>query len=64
VHGTSDASVPIEAFDVQRAELVRRGLDVTVDRREGGGHSLNKPSQTGAEGMREVLQKVMEWFLR
>ncbi len=61
-HGTKDTSVPVEAFDVNRAELVRLGRNVTVDRREGADHALNKQNQTGAEGMREVLTMVTDWY--
>jgi predicted esterase len=62
-HGTEDTSVPIEAFDVNLAEMLRMNRVVVPDRREGARHNLNKPGQNGPEGMREVLSAVGDWFM-
>ncbi len=62
-HGTEDLSVPIESFDLNRAEMLRMARDVVADRREGAPHNLNKPGQNGPEGMREVLTAVANWFM-
>src|SRR5262249_5784434 len=40
VHGVSDVVVPVMAPKMLRAELLRRGRDVTLDLHAGAGHGL------------------------
>jgi len=61
-HGDLDATVPIAAHDVLRAELARHGRDVTADRRPGADHGFRQPGDTGPEGMLAVFRTVLDWY--
>jgi NOL1/NOP2/fmu family ribosome biogenesis protein len=52
----------VVGFDVQRAELLAQGRDVTAERIEGGDHGFGVQGQ--GEGMAKILGNVLAWFLR
>ncbi|MGH9721511.1 MAG: alpha/beta hydrolase family protein [Bryobacteraceae bacterium] len=62
--GTRDATVPIVELDVLRAELAAHKRDAVIERIEGADHSLNKEGQAAPAGMREVLERVVAWFVQ
>lgn len=62
-YGTADESVPVASTDALRAELVRRGREVTCERIVGVDHGYARPGAAGYEGMRGVLARMTEWFL-
>ena len=62
-HGAEDDVVPVAAFDVLRAELIRHARDVTTERIEQAGHGLRRRGQAQTAGMRAVFGRVVEWFL-
>jgi uncharacterized protein (TIGR03067 family) len=62
-HGTSDSSVSVAGSEVLRAELLARGRDVTFERLEGFDHVFRKPGADDDAGMRDVLVKIVSWFL-
>lgn len=62
-YGTADQAVPVASVDVLRAELIRRGRNVTCERIIGVDHGYSRPGATGYEGMRGVLARLTEWFL-
>lgn len=59
-YGTADRAVPVESCDVLRAELVRLGRDVTVDRRVGEDHGF--AAAGGQPKFEEVFGEVMRWW--
>lgn len=61
--GTADKSTPVEGFDMVRAELSRRGRAFTSERLLGADHGYRRPDDKGWEGMQNVLQNVLNWFL-
>ncbi len=62
-YGTEDESSPTVSNDVLRAELVRRGRDVVVQRRIGEDHGFRKPSDPPGPGsLPDVFRALVEWF--
>lgn len=61
--GTADKSTPVEGFDMVRAELSRRGRPFTCERLLGADHGYRRPDDKGWEGMQNLLQNVLTWFL-
>lgn len=62
-YGTADQAVPVASTDALRAELVRRGRDVTCERIVGVDHGYALPGKAGFEGMRGVIARMTEWYL-
>lgn len=62
-YGTEDQAVPVTSSDVLRAELVRRGRDVTCERIVGVDHGYAVPGEKGYEGLNKVLTGTVEWYL-
>jgi len=62
-YGTADQAVPVASVDVLRAELVRRGREVTCERIVGVDHGYARPGVAGFEGMRGVIARMTEWYL-
>lgn len=62
-HGVRDKSVPIAAFDMLVAALIRQRRDVVVQRIEGAAHNFSKSSQASPRIMTEVFSDILEWFL-
>ena len=62
--GTEDQAVAWESFEVLRAELQARARDATFDTVAGADHSLAIATAGGrSDGWRDVLQRVVVWFL-
>lgn len=62
-YGTEDMAVPVESCDMARAELVRVGRDLTVERRIGEDHGFSKEGQTPLDGFTIVFRNVEKWWL-
>ncbi|MCC6676601.1 MAG: alpha/beta fold hydrolase [Phycisphaerales bacterium] len=62
-YGTADQAVPVASTDVLRAELVRRGREVTCERIVGVDHGYAMAGKAGHEGLRGVIARMTEWFL-
>jgi pimeloyl-ACP methyl ester carboxylesterase len=64
-HGTDDASTPVTAFDLARAELAVRNRDATAERVEGGDHGFRTEAMPkgAVDGFRSVFGHVLEWWL-
>lgn len=62
-HGTEDASVPIESFDLLVLELLRVGrADVTARRYVGRDHSLRDPrAEAAGTPLRDVFGEILAW---
>lgn len=58
--GANDAVVAAESFELLRAGLLARGRDATFDLVAGADHSFALPA---GDGWRDVLARVVEWFL-
>jgi dienelactone hydrolase len=63
-HGTDDQQAPVVSFDMLRAELMARDKPLIAERIEGVGHLFCKNDQRSPEGMRALLQRLVDWFLR
>jgi predicted esterase len=63
-HGTEDDKSPVAAFDVLYSELLARNRDVTAERLAQTGHNFTNRGSNSLTGMRDVLGRVLEWFLR
>jgi dienelactone hydrolase len=63
-HGSKDTSVPVESFDMLRAELAAHGRDFVAERVEGADHSFLKEGDAPGppQGLIEVLKHVWSWF--
>jgi predicted esterase len=61
-HGTADASVPIESFDILQANLAAAGRKPRLSRLADADHSLNRPHQRASEGMASVFVEIADWF--
>lgn len=62
-YGTADTSVPVVSNDVLRAELVRKGKDVTCERVVGGDHGYRVESKPDFDGLSFVFDAMVNWFL-
>jgi hypothetical protein len=62
-HGVHDEAVPVASFDVMVAELLRRGRDVTIERRVGANHSFQDHEHPAETGLISVFRNVVEWFV-
>ncbi len=64
-HGSADDSVPIEAFDLLCAELIRAGrTDVDIRRYAGRGHSLAPPGAArGGPPLADLFDDILNWAL-
>jgi pimeloyl-ACP methyl ester carboxylesterase len=63
--GGRDNSVPPAGHDVLVAELRAKARDVTAERIDDADHGFSKPDQGAGSGagMRELLGRVVDWFL-
>jgi len=62
VLGDADKALPIAGFDLFRAELAARNLDITALRFEGREHGFRKADNMS--GFRDVFGKDATWFLK
>jgi pimeloyl-ACP methyl ester carboxylesterase len=62
-HGVRDRSVPIAAFDMLVAALIRERRDIVVQRIEGAAHSFSKSRRASPRIMTEIFSDILEWFL-
>lgn len=62
-HGSNDASVPIESFDLLAAKLVaERSSDVKICRFPGRNHAFaTEEDETGIDGFIEVMHQALDW---
>ncbi|MCB9687276.1 MAG: hypothetical protein H6738_14280 [Alphaproteobacteria bacterium] len=61
--GTEDRAVPIASPDLLVTELVRDGRDTTYERRAGDDHGFAGKGHGAVEGMGEVFDHVVAWWL-
>jgi pimeloyl-ACP methyl ester carboxylesterase len=61
-HGSNDQTVPIAAFEVLRAELIRHGRKITAERFEGANHNFCIKGSSVALSMSEIFKRVINWF--
>lgn len=64
-HGTEDASVPIESFDLLVCELIRHSkANVEIHRYPGRDHSLSKPGTPPNAGpLGDIFDDILKWAL-
>lgn len=62
-HGSQDAAVPIAAFDVLRAELIRHGRNLTTRRIEDADHAFATSDRVSPGVMMEVFAEIVKWFM-
>lgn len=63
-HASRDSVVPVAAFEVLRAELVRHRRDVTAELCEGADHGFRMGGRRATEPMAELLARVVDWFAK
>ena len=61
-HGARDSVVPVAAFELVRAELIRHGRDVTAQRFEDADHSLGTEGGAQTTKIRATLTHIASWF--
>lgn len=64
VHGTADATLPVESFDVLAAELAAAERPALVERLDGADHALNLPGEAAPAGLARQFARVLDWALR
>lgn len=62
-HGVQDSSVPIAAFDMMVAALIRERRDIVVRRIEGAAHNFAKSRRASPRIMTELFSEILGWFL-
>ncbi|MFN0055736.1 MAG: dienelactone hydrolase family protein [Planctomycetales bacterium] len=64
-HGSLDAAVPVQAFDVVVAELRARGRNLTFERLEGADHGFHTAEMPpgSPEGLQSLFGRVLTWIL-
>lgn len=63
-HGTEDTAVSVVMQDLNHAELLARGRDVTVERIEGVDHGFRTKGEEGYRGVTDLFGRIVAWFSR
>jgi len=62
-HGSDDRTIPIAAFEVLRAELIRHGRKITAERFEGADHSFYVKDYSVDPPMSEIFKRIIIWLM-